>query len=48
MSVDQLLDDIADMTGGEVRKEQNPDNFGKQFFRNKQVQRGGKIAKIGG
>ena len=48
LSVDQLLDEIADMTGGPTRIEQNPDNPGVQFFRNKQVLRGGKIQKIGG
>ena len=48
MSVDQLLDEIADMTGGLTRVEVNPDNPGVQFFKNRQVLRGGKIQKIGG
>ena len=45
LSADQLLDDIADMAGGKVRREKNPE--GSQFFKNKRVLRGGKVVTIG-
>jgi len=48
VSVDQLLSDIADIAGGEHRREKNPDNPGSQFFKNKRVLRGGKIQTLGG
>jgi hypothetical protein len=46
IDADNLLDEILNMAGGAVIKEDNPDNEAKRFFKNRHVQRGGKIVTI--
>jgi len=48
ISADELLSEIAEMAGGKVIREANPDNPARAFFKNKKVQRGGRIVKTGG
>ena len=47
LSADALLTELEDMVGEIVSKEENPNNPGKLFFKDKKVLRGGKIVKAG-
>jgi len=47
LAADNLLEELVDMLGGNRVQEQNPDNPGARFFKNKRVLRGGKIVKTG-
>lgn len=48
ISADELLSEITEMAGGEVKRSPNPNNPARAFFKNKKVQRGGRIVKTGG
>lgn len=39
LQADQLLDELNEMIGGEVKRKENPENPGKVFWKNRDVRR---------
>ena len=45
IDADELLSELEDLLGGEITREKKTPAFTKAFFKNRIVQRGGKIVK---